>query len=50
MALKDTPACEFATPAVEFTLRGVDEHRYTLADCHGPREKTPSMGCSIKWR
>lgn len=37
MALKETPVCEFGTPAVEFTLRGVDERMITLEDCAGPR-------------
>ncbi len=37
MALKETPVCDFGTPAVEFALRGVDERMTTLADCAGPR-------------
>lgn len=37
MALKETPICDFGTPAAEFALHGVDERMTTLADCAGPR-------------
>ena len=31
------PVCEFAKPAVDFTLPGVDGKMWSLADCSGPQ-------------
>lgn len=35
MVSLETPICEFGTPAVDFTLPGVDGKTWTLNDCRG---------------
>ena len=35
MVRLDTPICEFGTPAIDFSLLGVDGRTWTLADCRG---------------
>ena len=37
MVRLETPVCEFGTPAVDFSLPGVDGKRWTLAQCVGER-------------
>jgi len=37
MVRLETPVCEFGTPAVDFSLPGVDGKRWTLAQCAGER-------------
>ncbi len=36
MVSTETPVCEFGTPAVDFSLPGVDGRTWTLQDCTGP--------------
>jgi peroxiredoxin len=37
MALLETPVCDFGTKAPDFDLLGVDEKRWTLAQCMGEK-------------
>jgi peroxiredoxin len=37
MVSLETPVCEFGTPALDFTLPGVDGHDWSLERCRGPR-------------
>ena len=37
MVRLETPVCEFGTPALDFSLPGVDGKRWTLAQCAGER-------------
>ena len=46
MALKQTPICDFGTPAVDFRLPGVDGKDWTLADCRGARGTVVAFLCN----
>lgn len=35
MVLTETPICQFDTPAIDFTLPGIDGKQWTLNDCRG---------------
>ena len=35
MVLTETPVCDFGQKAQDFSLTGIDERRWTLADCRG---------------
>lgn len=37
MALTKTPICDFGQDAIDFALLGVDEQRWSLADCRGEK-------------
>lgn len=37
MVRLETPICDFGTPAVDFTLQGVDRQQWTLDKCRGER-------------
>ncbi len=37
MVLLQTPVCDFGKPAIDFDLPGVDDKRWRLADCRGPK-------------
>ncbi len=37
MVSLETPLCDFGTPAVDFSLRGVDGQQHSLASCRGER-------------
>ncbi|MGH8592750.1 MAG: thioredoxin family protein, partial [Gammaproteobacteria bacterium] len=46
MALMKTPICEFDTQAIDFDLPGVDDRRWTLADCRGKRATLVMFICN----
>jgi len=35
MVLTETPVCDFGQAAIDFSLAGVDDKLWTLADCQG---------------
>ncbi len=46
MALMKTPICELDKQAIDFDLPGVDDRRWTLADCRGKRATLVMFICN----
>jgi len=46
MVAKETPLCDFGTPAPDFKLLGVDGRRWTLTDCRGEKATLVMFLCN----
>jgi peroxiredoxin len=46
MAARETPLCDFGTPAPDFKLLGVDGRRWSLAECRGEKATLVMFICN----